>query len=312
MDNSERPSQSSAEDLPVLQRIGAGSFATIYISHGGACAFKVVHSSESTEIIEKEYQTLSAIYLNCNTDSFFKLPRPYAFYDPSTHKLLSVKGRYGFTVETFRRIGLVTNASYSMDRVFVLPLEFSQPIRERYYPASFKKTSPPPSLCRLYFGKVIDDSRPSRFFNSVNFPLDLKRYTTLANFLDMDDADKVIIGMGEMLARLHWRGDSDGRDIEWVLGGDGYAGLSYFVIDFNQMREWGKTMEGVDTLVSAFMTNDPYYPRPRPRDPQYEIFRSAYLAECPSEQQAHETSLAFLAGIEQEQAKRDTVAAGST
>lgn len=238
---------SSVEDLSVLQRIGAGSFATVYISHGGACAFKIVHNPGNTEVIEKEYRTISAIYFSCNTGSFFRLPRPYAFCDPATDTLhidppSPAKTGYNrchrpmFTTETFRRIG-ITNASYAMDRVFVLPLEFSQPIRELYYPASFKEASPP-SLCRLYFGKVIDTPQASRFFNSANFPIDLARYTTLAKTLDLADIKEVIAGMGDMLARLHWRGNSDGRDIEWVLGGDGFGGISYFVIDFNQVHSF--------------------------------------------------------------------------
>lgn len=132
-----------------------------------------------------------------------------------------------------------------------------------------------------------------------------------------------------MLARLHWRGNIDGRDIEWVLGGDGLAGISYFVIDFNQARslhlyfnpelitvlflqsrEWGKNMKGVSELVTAFMSNDPYYPRPRPQDPLYQTFRTAYLDACLAKQDLRDVALTFLAAIEHEQAKRDAPSAG--
>lgn len=75
--------------------------------------------------------------------------------------------------------------------------------------------------------------------------------------------------------------------------------------------EWGKNMEGVAELVTAFFSNDPYYPRPRLQDPRYQTFRAAYLAACPADQDALEISLAFLTGIEQVQAKRDAVSAGN-
>lgn len=122
------------EDLPVLQRIGAGSFATVYISHGGACAYKVVHNPEDTEIIEKEFRLISGVYLSCNTDSFFRLPRA------ATDTLHVDHSRFdsGFTAKTFKLIGIV-NDSYAMDRVFVLlPSGLGQRIRELYYPTSFK------------------------------------------------------------------------------------------------------------------------------------------------------------------------------
>ncbi|KAF8869604.1 hypothetical protein CPB85DRAFT_1357638 [Mucidula mucida] len=37
---------------------------------------------------------------------------------------------------------------------------------------------------------------------------------------------EVAWGMGEMLARLHYRASVDARDVEFVLGGDGGAGTS--------------------------------------------------------------------------------------
>jgi len=76
------------------------------------------------------------------------------------------------------------------------------------------------------------------------------------------------------------------------------------------MREWEKNMGGISELVTAFMSNDPYYPRPRPQDPHYQTFRTAYLGACPAEQDALNIALAFLADIEREQVKRDAASAG--
>jgi hypothetical protein len=74
-----------------------------------------------------------------------------------------------------------------------------------------------PTLCRLYFGKEfgIFGSRPNRFFNSANFPLDVSRYRELLKVTLADDCvypsvEDITFGMGEMLGRLHWRAGYDG------------------------------------------------------------------------------------------------------
>ena len=75
----------------------------------------------------------------------------------------------------------------------------------------------------------------SRFFNTNNFPLDETRYTQLATlFKFLPPAADVARAMGDMLFRLHHLTSVDARDVEFVLGGDGGAGFTFFVIDFNQ------------------------------------------------------------------------------
>jgi hypothetical protein len=63
--------------------------------------------------------------------------------------------------------------------------------------------------------------RPTRFFNSSNFPLDVSRYRRLLEAAHVDDnltVEDIVYVMGEMLGRLHWRGGYDGRDVEFVMG----------------------------------------------------------------------------------------------
>ena len=43
-------------------------------------------------------------------------------------------------------------------------------------------------------------------------------------------------GMGLMLGRLHVVGGCDARGVEFVLGGDGGAGCSFYILDFNQVH----------------------------------------------------------------------------
>jgi hypothetical protein len=97
-----------------------------------------------------------------------------------------------------------------------------------------------PTLCRLYFGKVIKelgpDGRPNRFFNSANFPLDVYRYRKLLRKATAYTLpSKTSYGTGEMLGRLHWHAGYDGRDVEFVMGGASFSGVVMYIIDFNQI-----------------------------------------------------------------------------
>jgi hypothetical protein len=71
----------------------------------------------------------------------------------------------------------------------------------------------------------------------------------------------------------------DGRDIEFVLGGNPDNPLlpapSYYVIDFNQMRPHNGDAA---TIISAIVINDPYYPRPG--SPYWEAFRGSYYSRA--------------------------------
>ena len=189
-----------------------------------------------------------------------------------------------------------------------------------------------PSLCLLYFGKVTEMAslagRPSRFFNSANFPLDVSRYRQMQEAAHVDDyptVDDVAYGMREMLGRLHWRGGHDGRDVEFIMGGASFGGVARHIIDFNQvrrlleagdvqiitpfpkMRPWSRKKNEVHQLVEACFSNDPYYPRPRPEDPLYQKFclghQEAHLKET---EEAAEFVKVFLRAIEAEQDKRDS------
>lgn len=38
-----------------------------------------------------------------------------------------------------------------------------------------------------------------------------------------------------MLSKMHFRTGFDARDVEFVLGGDGWRGVKPFILDFNQV-----------------------------------------------------------------------------
>ena len=229
--------------------IGRGSFASVCILTGRPVAFKQVLFPERALELKAEFEAICKLYDLCNSDSFFAIPRPLACFDPllpnsyiSPIVSPSRQGRARPLVShgDFKALGL-PNAAYAMTQVLPLPLSTAQLIRTLFYPPGQKEATLP-TLCRLCFGRVLDvpttNGRPTRFFNSANFPLDAARYLRLVETGNAEIYNKIediAYGMGEMLGRLHWFGGYDGRDIEFVMGGFSFSGVSMNLIDFNQV-----------------------------------------------------------------------------
>jgi hypothetical protein len=234
--------------------IGRGSFASVSVLTGRPVAFKHVILRESAVELKAEFEALRSLYDCCETDSFFGIPRPLAFYDPhQLNSFLLVGGSPPSELRRRPRRSLVTEgdfrlleldtAAYAMDQVLPIPLLTAKIIRTLFYPPNTPNASGP-MLCRLYFGKVIQEvapgGRPNRFFNSANFPLDVSRYRKMLDVaVDGDceypSVEDIAYGMGEMLGRLHWHAGYDGRDVEFVMGGASFSGVTMYTIDFNQV-----------------------------------------------------------------------------
>jgi len=205
------------------------------------------------------------------------------------------------------------HAVYSMDQVSPLPPTVAKQIHLLFYPSlpPSSESAPDPTLCRLYFGKVIQEvntqGRPTRFFNSSNFPLDVARYSRLVvalKHVEFPTAEILAKGMGEMVGRLHWHAGFDARDVEFVLGGLGFSDVAPYVIDFNQMRPWSRDITGINLLVESFFNNDPYFPRPRISDPLWPSFCEGYMAAYPGDKEG--LALAVIQALQDEQGRRDT------
>jgi hypothetical protein len=154
----------------------------------------------------------------------------------------------------------------------------------------------------LYFGKTLAQSKHSKFLNSSNFPIDVSRYRSLLERFPggkLASLEEVTAGMGEMLSKIHWVVGYDGRDIEFVMAGNGQNSVRNYVIDFNQMRRFDAKTTSIQLLVDSFFVNDPYYPRPKPEDSLYQTFRKAYLQACPVQHRAR--AWEFLDTIEAQQ-----------
>ena len=205
-----------------LISIGRGSFATVSILSGRPVAFKQVIFSDRTPELKAEFEALRCLYDFCNDDSFFAIPRPLAYYDPAVSASFvstdSSSGwfqtRRSFVSEVDFKVVELDDAAYAMDHVLPLPLSTALIIRKLFYPLG-QDMAKVPSLCRLYFGKVIDTSgRTSRFFNSSTFLLDVSRYRRILEAApggDYPTVDDIACGMGEMLGLLHRCVGYDGR-----------------------------------------------------------------------------------------------------
>jgi hypothetical protein len=221
-----------------LVTIGRGSFASVSVLTGHPVAFKHVILPERTQELQRVFYILRSIYDSCDKDSFFAIPRPFAFYDPrvpasfvapprSPHSTSRQRPLHPRVAEgDFKMLNLDT-AAYAMDYIPPLSLVVADTVRKLFYLPN-SSAARLPSLCRVYFGKVISevgkDGRPNRFFNSANFPLDVDRYRVIKESDHEDecgypDVQDILFGMGEMLARLHWRAGYDARDVEFVMGG---------------------------------------------------------------------------------------------
>ena len=147
-------------------------------------------TSVGTQEPRQEYNTLCNVYLKCNTDSFFAIPRTFAFSNPITGDFLTAAPSPPSVIRPHRTTRpLVTpglgacfqQPTYAMDRVHALPLTARRHLAEHYFPPNVSRG---PALCRLYFGRDYTGATPSRFFNTNNFPLDETRYTRLATLFE--------------------------------------------------------------------------------------------------------------------------------
>ncbi|KAF8963370.1 hypothetical protein BDZ97DRAFT_1661728 [Flammula alnicola] len=273
---------------PLPQLIGRGSFADVYVLVASLVAFKQVQYESNASQLVAEFDALEHIYTTCNPDSFFCLPRPLAYNDPRDPR-------------AFRGAALPPPHPTRTGR--------PGPSRPLFYPPGAPARGP--SLFRLYFGKDFTNARPSRFINTSHFFLDVTRYRQVANFPEgIDDGlpgpDVVAEAMGNILGRIHFRGGFDGRDIEFVLGGNGSVAhllpSSSHLTPSCKMRKWNGTVDAVSELVSAYSTNDPYFPPARRGDQIYEAFRNGYHAACGAQSDIADE---FLSQIEALQAARE-------
>jgi hypothetical protein len=165
---------------------------------------------------------------------------------------------------------------YAMQRVWPIPSKYNTMIQEKFFPPN-NKVGKYNFIARIYIGQE-SLPRSSLFFNPNSFPLDVERMVQIGLPVAQIGLPVAQIAhdMGLMLGSIHFVTQKDGRNIEFVVGGDvGDTKLQYFCIDFNQMRDHKGSAK---CLFESFRQNDPYYPRPQSPYPYFKVAQEKDLA----------------------------------
>lgn len=143
-------------------------------------------------------------------------------------------------------------------------------------------------LVRPYLGRRRHGAqRPKRFeaFSLKNFPLHLDQMEQL----DLNVASYAEI-MADALAMMHWYGEIDANDVEFVLAPprnsthptSSFLGEhTMWMLDFDCCRPMSMDDQGISQAATAFFRNDPFYPRPSADGSSdqalWNVFRLRYL-----------------------------------
>jgi hypothetical protein len=108
------------------------------------------------------------------------------------------------------------------------------------------------------------------------------------------DLQTYAIWMARALAMMHWQGKTDANDIEFVLApsstqtqnrSNEEAGVmsnilgrhTMWILDFDCCKLIEMSEGGVDQAITAFLRNDPFYPRPDGSQGLWARFKCEYL-----------------------------------
>lgn len=184
------------------------------------------------------------------------------------------------------------------ERIPPLPLLIRERLIAEYCPTALideikASISNRSCLVRPYLGRRRHGAkRPKRFeaFSLKNFPLHLDQMEQL----DLNIASYAEI-MADALAMMHWYGEIDANDVEFVLAPPRnpmhpissnelkYSFLGehiMWMLDFDCCRSMSMDDRGITQAATAFFRNDPFYPRPSAESSDqalWEVFRLRYL-----------------------------------
>jgi hypothetical protein len=182
------------------------------------------------------------------------------------------------------------------ERILPLPGRVQALLIEKYCPehirhAAHVDPANQDCLVRVYLGSMEGRTAQQRFFSLRNFKMHLNHMVELQL-----DIRALARGMGMAYALMHWAAETDGRDVEFVLGSSSsvvslardagklamvkpltYTGpwsgrhqdlfrtvesTKLWILDFNQVRTITMDDDGVAQAVEAARVNDPYIPKP--------------------------------------------------
>jgi hypothetical protein len=265
-----------------FDRLGAGSFATVFAWRTRpTVALKQVAQNDHESQLRKEYDLLCEIHAaslvgrGADSDMLFEPPRPFNFYTSYWEFARD------FRLDRSIQRGLDgTSSLYTMRRLLPIPPALAANIQSSFFPESHRGGDPPAFIARIYLGRKLRQDGGGRFHSHANFPLDEARLQQLSCEYS---ATTLARAMARTLACMHYLAGVDGRDIEFVLGGDTDNPLQKarcLVIDFNQVRRL-QDEKIVEQIVSAIVDNDPYVPRPNVSSAEvWDAFCATYVEDA--------------------------------
>ncbi|KAJ5785139.1 uncharacterized protein N7503_010351 [Penicillium pulvis] len=284
-----------ADAFPLLQTtsivhtIGQGFCGTVWASEKGP-AFKREDGGPDRslknefDMHQRALQSLRKI-----TTLQIRIPACYGFIEVNNQKWW-VKNHQIFPPGFWAPCNMIQS-----QRIPPFPGHVRGLLIKNYCPPNLRQeiiTSEPNKDClvRPYLGRrrTKKGYSTSRFtaFSLRNFPLHLDQIETLMTANDIMQYARV---MAETLAMMHWIGEMDGNDIEFVLAppvrdscyekhsegitraslsnglkvdSDALGSHSMWALDFDLCRRITMDSKGVQQAAAAFWRNDPYYPRP--------------------------------------------------
>ncbi|KAH0556248.1 hypothetical protein GP486_005826 [Trichoglossum hirsutum] len=262
-----------------LRRIGAGFCGTVWApTQKGSFVFKREDGGPGRSLFndfEMHMRVLDSLRRFTElraTDSplHIQVPRCYRFIEAEDQEW------WDKNLTSFPQGYSPCNVLHS-ERIPPLPQNIRELLIDKYCPTTLiseikASDANRDCLIRPYLGRrrIIpsDGDRPSRFkaFSLRNFPLHVDQ-------------------MAEALAMIHWYGETDANDVEFVLApprdstqprlSNVLGEHTMWLLDYDCCRRMTMDGKGVDQAVTAFFKNDPFYPRPG--QPLWEGFRDRYL-----------------------------------
>ena len=239
-----------SDEHTTIVRVGAGSFATVFVwqSHNHVVFKKVQSPSRGMHRqLSKEYDDLQLLHSVIHRDSFnlFHVPRPIKFYSSLAYFKACVGN---LPLEE----PLDDTALYAMERIWPVPPRLAGSIRQHFFPVGHKDNEQA-FVSRIQLGQEV--GAHSEPFTPQNFPLDSARLATL----DIGVATSQIAGkMGLCLAHIHYKARRDARGVKFVVGSQDLDTLAFFCIDFDRMQPWNSPAD----LIVNFFAVDLCYPQP--------------------------------------------------
>ncbi|KAF3385540.1 hypothetical protein F1880_002130 [Penicillium rolfsii] len=289
-----------AEEASALHTIGRGFCGTVWAASETGPAYKREDGGPDRSL-KNDFEMHCRILRSFRASADFFTTQHLQSQIPVCHKFIDAIDEEWWTRNLSRfPPGYIPCNVLQSQRIPPLPEAVRHVLIEKYCPPQIIKqitTSEPDKDCliRPYLGrrrtKRPDSTSQFAAFSLRNFPLHIDQMESLG--LPISDVQKYARAMADTLAVMHWVGEIDANDIEFVLAPPPLNGAgtskgstlsnilgepTVWVLDFDLCRGMTMDLNGVEQATAAFWGNDPYYPRPQMEPASlWSAFREQYL-----------------------------------